>query len=248
MRFFIIVLFGAFSLAAQANLNLKWLAPEPENQAIKQLLESSEVLQTSIDLINNNWQLEDDILLRMGGEEDPYYDPETSTIYFSYYFVDEIAQRFIDANPNADLVAQQRFVISGVVHTLFHEYAHVLVDYLNLPVLGREEDAADSFASYVLITMMEGGPQLLKDGADLFYLESLDPEPFASVMLSDSHSLPIQRFYMSLCHLYASDEKAYRHLITDHDFDEEWVNTCLMDYDIIISSWQALLLEEGAEG
>jgi hypothetical protein len=55
VRFFIIVLFSAFSLAAQANLNLKWLAPEPENQAIKQLLESSEVLQTSIDLINNNW-------------------------------------------------------------------------------------------------------------------------------------------------------------------------------------------------
>ncbi|WP_438466390.1 DUF4344 domain-containing metallopeptidase [Marinomonas sp. PE14-40] len=244
MRFFIIVLFGAFSLAAQANLNLKWLAPEPENQAIKQLLESSEVLKTSIDLINNNWQLEDDILLRIGGEEDPYYDPETSTIYFSYYFADEIAQRFIAANPNADLAAQQSFVISGVVHTLFHEYAHVLVDYLNLPVLGREEDAADSFASYVLITMMEDGPQLLKDGADLFYLESLDPEPFASVMLSDSHSLPIQRFYMGLCHLYASDEQAYQYLITDHGFDEEWVNTCLMDYDIIISSWQALLAQE----
>ncbi|WP_052701962.1 DUF4344 domain-containing metallopeptidase [Marinomonas sp. S3726] len=244
MRFFIIVLFSAFSLAAQANLNLKWLAPEPENQAIKQLLESSEVLQTSIDLINNNWQLEDDILLRIGGEEDPYHDPETSTIYFSYYFADEIAQRFIAANPNADLAAQQSFVISGVVHTLFHEYAHVLVDYLNLPVLGREEDAADSFASYVLITMMEDGPRLLKDGADLFYLESLDPEPFASVMLSDSHSLPIQRFYMSLCHLYASDEKAYQYLITEHDFDEEWVNTCFMDYDIIISSWQVLLAQE----
>ncbi|MGB0942388.1 MAG: DUF4344 domain-containing metallopeptidase [Marinomonas sp.] len=244
MRFFIIVLFSAFSLAAQANLNLKWLAPGPENQAIKQLLESSEVLQTSIDLINNNWQLEDDILLRIGGEEDPYYDSETSTIYFSYYFADEIAQRFIAANPNADLAAQQSFVISGVVHTLFHEYAHVLVDYLNLPVLGREEDAADSFASYVLITMMENGPRLLKDGADLFYLESLDPEPFASVMLSDSHSLPIQRFYMSLCHLYASDEKAYQYLITEHDFDEEWVNTCFMDYDIIISSWQVLLAQE----
>jgi len=244
VRFFIIVLFSAFSLAAQANLNLKWLAPEPENQAFKQLLESSEVLQTSIDLINNNWQLEDDILLRIGGEEDPYYDPETSTIYFSYYFADEIAQRFIAANPNADLAAQQSFVISGVVHTLFHEYAHVLVDYLNLPVLGREEDAADSFASYVLITMMEDGPRLLKDGADLFYLESLDPEPFASVMLSDSHSLPIQRFYMSLCHLYASDEKAYQYLITEHDFDEEWVNTCFMDYDIIISSWQVLLAQE----
>ncbi|WP_036179910.1 DUF4344 domain-containing metallopeptidase [Marinomonas sp. MED121] len=247
MRFIVIVFAGFFSIAAQANLKLEWLAPELENQDVKQLLESSKVLQTSVELINDNWQLEDDILLRLGGEEDPYYDPETSTIYFSYYFADEIAQRFIAANPNADLAAQNSFVISGVVHTLFHEYAHVLVDYLNLPVLGREEDAADSFASYVLLTMMQDGPQLLKDGADLFYLESLDPEPFASVMLSDSHSLPIQRFYMSLCHLFASDEQAYQYLITEHDFDEEWVNTCFMDYDIIISSWQALLFEEGAE-
>ena len=224
-----------------ANLNLEWLPAEPDNRAIKTQLESSTALQEAVALINQNWQLEDDIVLRMGGEEDPYYDPETSTIYFSYYFADEIAQRYQQAKGKPTSQDLNRFVISGVVHTLFHEYAHVLVDYLSLPVLGREEDAADSFASYVLLTMMNNGEQILRDGAELFYLESLDPDPFDAAMLSDSHSLSIQRFYMGICHLYASNEDANQNLIKEHDFDEEWVNTCLMDYDIIIASWQVLL-------
>lgn len=227
-----------------ASLNLEWLDANADNRQIQQTLKSSKVLQNAVNLINQNWQLEDDILLKLGGEEDPYYDPETSTIYFSYYFADEIAQRYKADKNNLSVKELDRFVVSGVVHTLFHEYAHVLVDYLNLPVLGREEDAADSFASYVLLTMMDNGAQILRDGADLFYLESLDPDPFDAAMLSDSHSLSIQRFYMGICHLYASDEKANQNLIKKHDFDEEWTDTCLMDYDIVISSWQALLAQE----
>ena len=162
MKHIFIVLIGLFSVTAQASLNVEWLASEKDNQSIRQTLLSSQVLQESIDLINQNWPLEDDILLKMGGEEDPYYDPETSTIYFSYYFANEIVQRFNEAYPSASSQEQERFMISGVVHTLFHEYAHVLVDYLNLPVLGREEDAADSFASYVLLTLMDNGSVILR--------------------------------------------------------------------------------------
>ena len=241
LTLFIGVSISLLSATVSANLNTEWLAPKADNKAIKQALETSIVFQNAVDLINQKWQLEDDILLSMGGEEDPYYDPETSTIYFSYYFADEIGERYKAEHPNASSAQRDRFIVSGVVHTLFHEYAHVLVDYLNLPVLGREEDAADSFASYVLLTLMDNGASILRDGANLFYLESLDPDPFDEAMLSDSHSLSIQRFYMGICHLYASDETAYQSLIKTHDFDEEWTDTCLMDYDIIISSWQALL-------
>jgi len=240
---FISVSISLLSLTVSANLNTEWLEADADNKAIKQLLDSSIVFQNAVDLINQNWQLEDDILLSMGGDEDPYYDPETSTIYFSYYFANEVGERFKADHANASLEQRDRFIVSGVVHTLFHEYAHVLVDYLNLPVLGREEDAADSFASFVLLTLMDNGASILRDGANLFYLESLDPDPFDESMLSDSHSLSIQRFYMGICHLYASDEKAHQNLIKTHGFDEEWTDTCLMDYDIIISSWQALLSE-----
>jgi hypothetical protein len=243
LSLFISISISLLSVTVNANLNPEWLKAEEGNSAIKQTLSTSIVFQNAVSLINQNWQLEDDISLSMGGEEDPYYDPETSTIYLSYYFANEIGERHKADNPDASSAQTERFIISGVVHTLFHEYAHVLVDYLSLPVLGREEDAADSFASYVLLTLMDNGASILKDGADLFYLESLDPDPFEDAMLSDSHSLAIQRFYMGMCHLYASDEKTYQDFIKKYDFDEEWIDTCLMDYDIIITSWQAMLSE-----
>ena len=34
-------------------------------------------------------------------------------------------------------------VVGPFLDTVLHEFAHALFDYLDIPVLGREEDAAD---------------------------------------------------------------------------------------------------------
>src|ERR1041385_5551392 len=45
------------------------------------------------------------------------------------------------------------FVVGNLLFVLLHEMAHVHVTEMGLPVLGREEDAADTFATLALIKM-----------------------------------------------------------------------------------------------
>ena len=52
-----------------------------------------------------------------------------------------------------------------VVEVFLHEIAHGLFDLLKIPVLGREEDAADQVAAYVLVSLGEQNARSTVAGA-----------------------------------------------------------------------------------
>src|SRR5689334_22528436 len=45
-----------------------------------------------------------------------------------------------------------RFVAGNMLFVVLHELGHALISDLGLPVLGREEDAADAFASVAMLS------------------------------------------------------------------------------------------------
>lgn len=44
-----------------------------------------------------------------------------------------------------------QFALNNAIATVFHEAGHMLISEFSLPVLGREEDAADSLAVMLLL-------------------------------------------------------------------------------------------------
>ena len=48
------------------------------------------------------------------------------------------------------------FVIGNTLFVMAHEMGHGLINEMNMPVLGREEDAADSFAVVTALKMGSG--------------------------------------------------------------------------------------------
>jgi hypothetical protein len=69
----------------------------------------------------------------------------------------EAAARALQNNPRLkNLSEQQRidrveFVVGNTLVLLLHEMGHVHISEMHLPVLGREEDAADTFAALRLL-------------------------------------------------------------------------------------------------
>ena len=60
--------------------------------------------------------------------------------------------------------------------TLYHESGHLLIDELKLPVLGKEEDAADALAVVQILESVADKSELartLNDVADDWYYSSL---------------------------------------------------------------------------
>ena len=105
------------------------------------------------------------------------------------------------------------YVLANTQFTLLHELGHALIHTLQLPVLGREEDAADTLAiAGLLIADKEKlEPNLLERLiviSDEWLLEWNENEDQPAYW--DSHSLEIQRFYNIVCLIYGSDTERFK--------------------------------------
>ena len=104
-----------------------------------------------------------------------------------------------------------RFVAANAEFTLLHEMGHLLIAELDLPVLGREEDAADQlgFISLFLSYGRQRDADIyakLLDIADYWRLEWQRAKPeHEEVYAWASHGLDAQRFYNLACLIYGSD-------------------------------------------
>src|ERR1700731_4836400 len=59
----------------------------------------------------------------------------------------------VKGGPPGKIKAATEFVLGNSLFAVLHEMAHGLIADLGLPVLGREEDAADAFATVAILEM-----------------------------------------------------------------------------------------------
>ena len=137
----------------------------------------------------------------------------------------------------SDLTATElRFVTANAEFTLLHEMGHLLINELQLPVLGREEDAADQLG-FVGLFLLQGKQRdanfyaKLLDVADYWRLEwRLPKAPEEKVYSWDSHGLDAQRFYNIACLAYGSDPQNLEWIITATGLPDERAFYCPQEY------------------
>lgn len=116
-------------------------------------------------------------------------------------------------------VDELRFVTANAEFTLLHEMGHLLISELKLPVLGREEDAADQLGFMGLFLLFErqrdaGFYARLLDVADYWRLEWQRQTPGQEEIKAwDSHALDAQRFFNIACLAYGSDPQRLEWII-----------------------------------
>jgi hypothetical protein len=140
---------------------------------------------------------------------------------------DEEAKRAFWAKPE-NLARLERYVDANVHFTMLHEAAHYLFRVLDVPVAGREEDAADRFA---VAAMLPGGPgsggssELPSSAAatDLVWVayswinsgRHSTAQERARIPWYDEHGAEEQRGYDILCLLYGSNPKRFELTVQD---------------------------------
>lgn len=131
-----------------------------------------------------------------------------------------------------------RSIAAGTwVFVTFHELGHALVDILQLPVTGREEDAVDGFST-VLLLQAELAEAVLQ--AAIYWAVS-DTGMYGQQDFADEHSLNSQRYYNLLCWIYGSDPQRFADLVAQGHLPEERAGRCMGEHQQLESSWTALL-------
>ena len=142
-----------------------------------------------------------------------------------------------------------RFAANNSLVVLYHEMAHLLIHQLRLPVLGREEDAADNMATWFLLNIKNAdADQVLADAArgwilsGIAYGDRLGDEDFAA-----PHSLDRQRALQIVCLMVGSDAKAFRRMANQYAIGRDRQDSCKGDYRLVDQSLQTLLGEKRSD-
>ena len=224
-------------------IEVRYAEPEsPDQQAVFKLLMERRALEKLRDLIA---PIKLPITLTLQtqscqGQVNAWYDGKS--VIVCYELVDEIWKHVPDKTTPAG-IAPVDAMVGPFVHVFLHETGHALFDLLSLPVLGREEDAADQFATYFMLQFERDEARRLIGGAAYQYKEDI---LFPTVtkplkQFSDEHGTAEQRFYNLLCMAYGSDQKLFGDLVTSGYLPKERAELCPVEYAKVANAFAALL-------
>jgi hypothetical protein len=161
----------------------------------------------------------------------------------------EAAARALQNNPRLkNLSEQQRidrveFVVGNTLVLLLHEMGHVHISEMHLPVLGREEDAADTFAALRLLQIgTDFSRRSLADAAKGWFLNARrDQQTGEKPLFYDEHNLSQQRAYQFVCLMVGSDPVKFKDLADETKMPESRQQTCKRDYARASAAWESAL-------
>jgi hypothetical protein len=152
------------------------------------------------------------------------------------------------AAPSDDAIA---YVEDNVLAIFYHELGHALIDVLQLPVLGQEEDAADVL-SVVLTDQLweEEQAGAVATASALFYLALASETEPEDVVWWSVHGPDLQRHYNTICLFYGANPDLRQAYAEGFDLPADRAAGCPEEYDLAAGSWGVFLdeIETGEPG
>lgn len=213
---------------------------DPAHQEIKAILESWRGFDEAAAHIDSTFLIPRNlpIVFTDCGEPNASYDPAQTAIFMCYDLVHDLASDYesygLSDTAHAAAVWQTTFFI------FFHELGHALIDVLDLPVTGREEDAVDQLATLILSETGEEGRDAALLGASWF--ERTSQRTGSDIPFWAEHSLNSQRYFNILCWVYGSDTTAHEALLgPDWMLPPKRAERCPAEYDRMSRAWESML-------
>ena len=244
----VIFLITALTMTAHAagktnQITINYVPPEnPAHQPIYELLKgrhSLENLQEFLSPFRLPWPLKLS-LEGCDGEPDAMYSDDEITICYEY--IEEL-QTYMAAETTPAGIEPIDTLIGPFVDTVLHEFAHALFDYHDIPILGREEDAADQVAASIYLQAADDDEdrRLITGTVWAYLMEVQDTDPPDMEEYADEHSTAEQRAINLVCLAYGSDPKLFRDLPALAGLPQYRVDICEEEYELISMAYQALI-------
>jgi len=193
----------------------------PEHQELYERLKENQVLETVKEILAPLRLPEPGLLIKtMGcdGMINSWYnngDPGDAgpTVHMCY----ELLQNIINITPAEEVrpnVTQHDAITGQFMFWTLHETGHAVFDIYQVPLFGREEDAADLFAAYIMLHFGKDQARRWVEGAAYTSDEFMADVPWGKNYAS-VHGLPEQRFYNLICLAYGADPATFADVTGD---------------------------------
>jgi len=226
------------SQADQPNrVAIEYVAPKnPELRDLYEVLKIKASLER-IQKILSPLRLPEELTVKTAecGKVDAWYRRESSkpTVTICY----ELLKSILDSLPKETTAAgitPDDAKIGQVLWLTLHEVGHATFDIFKVAIFGHEEDAADNFATYVMLQFAEAR-QLIGGAAWAWsaYMHDYKRNPVVQVRLAgfaSDHGQPQERFYNLLCLAFGSDPALFADLTQEGYLPPTRAGNCRFEY------------------
>jgi Putative metallopeptidase len=201
-------------------IRVDYVSPKnTEHQKIYDMIKQRHTLEM-VQKIFSPFRLPVDLVIKTvgcDGVSNAWYQREGKrpTVSVCYEYLQEIWQSM----PKEVTTPMGLTAADGICGQLFfavaHELGHAMIDIFDVPVFGRQEDAADQFATFIMLQF--GGDlarRLIAGTAYGYheYIKDLKEKPQVTLPLaafSSDHGAPEERYFNLLCTAYGYDAKLF---------------------------------------
>ncbi|MBX9841438.1 MAG: DUF4344 domain-containing metallopeptidase [Xanthobacteraceae bacterium] len=213
-------------------IRIQYVPPtDPQHQALYSQMREGRALEDLQQLLSP-LRLPDPLLLRVSGCEGIKNAwSGAGIVNICYELLADILQNAAESDLPIG-ISKADTIIGPVLDVFLHETAHSVFRMLKIPILGREEDAADQFAAYLTLKLGGSEARRMVLGTAYGYKREV-PGNEVSVpvrTLADEHSLPAQRLYTLLCLAYGADQKLFADIVAKGFLPEERAAGCAVEY------------------
>ncbi len=136
------------------------------------------------------------------------------------------------------------YMRNNVISTIYHEMAHALIDQMDLPVYGQEEDAADVF-SVVMVEALYPEQEALRidRGAALGFRYDHDKriKKGREWDWADEHGPDMQRYFNIVCLAYGANPEGREGFAKDMELPDYRAEFCKDEYELAKRAWQPVI-------
>jgi Putative metallopeptidase len=226
--------------ASRPAVHIEYVAPtQPEQMAVADMLKRHRVLETMQQYLSP-LLLPSSLTLKFEtcGVANASYSEGVVSVCYEY--VDELI-RHAPTTPTMAGVSREDTIVGPTLEVILHEVAHAAFDLFEIPILGREEDAADQVAALLLINLTkEEAFRAVAGTAYMYFREAQGPPPEMTAF-AKLHGLPAQRFYNLLCLAYGADPALFGVVIEREYLPKARAETCAEEYEQVVHAFTKLI-------
>ncbi len=222
-------------------------AKTPENRAVLKLLQEHRALERFQEIFSP-FRLPIELTLRLkdcDGVSNAWYERPVVTICYEY--IDDIRKNLPADNKPEDPVfvgiSYRDAMFGQFFYVVAHEMGHAMFDLLDVPLFGRAEDAADGFATYMMLDLGKDEAQRLILGAAYSYREYVkNPRVcLPLIAFSDAHAAPMQRFYNLLCIGYGANPTLFADFVKKGFLPQNRADSCRTEYNEVTYAFHQVI-------
>jgi len=177
------------------------------------------------------------------GTTNAYWGGRAAGLSLCYEFFD-FAKRIAPKEATPEGYTRDDAITGMFLQVTLHELGHGMFDIYNIPVLGREEDAADQMAGFIL---SQFGPEVARrtlPGAAYVWQQFNESRggEWPHWLYSDEHGHDLQRSYNYLCMAYGSDPTTFAYYVDSGLLPKERAVNCKREADQMQNAFQKTML------